>query len=126
MPDNAAVVRLLLDAGADPNRRNEDGDAPLHYAAGHDTPVALRVLLDAGGDPDARGIDGDTALHRAVHDGNTEAVELLLQHNADVRIEDMDGVVPIDNARPGDTRILELLRGAAQVAPSSFPRPGEC
>ena len=121
--DIAELLRLLA-AGADPNLSNIYGDTPLHYAADKDNSELTRLLLDAGADPDVRGFVGATALYKAVQNRRVESVELLLQHNADVRIEDMDGVVPIDNVRPGDTRILELLHGAARVAPCSFPRPG--
>lgn len=45
------VVKLLLDAGADPNAREAgDNASPLHLAATHGHLEVMRVLLDAGSD----------------------------------------------------------------------------
>jgi ankyrin repeat protein len=61
------LVRLLLAAGADVDRRNPDtGRAPLHeaVAAGPDgdAPEVVRALLDAGADVNATTGDGASAL----------------------------------------------------------------
>ncbi|WP_233495750.1 ankyrin repeat domain-containing protein [Geodermatophilus sp. TF02-6] len=61
------LVRLLVDAGADVDRREPDtGRSPLHAAvaagAARDAPEVVRVLLDAGADVDATTNDGASAL----------------------------------------------------------------
>ena len=57
------LVRVLLDAGADPARGNAHGWTPLHQAAYSNLPLLARMLLDAGVpvDVSARG-DGGTPL----------------------------------------------------------------
>ncbi|MBB3085970.1 ankyrin repeat domain-containing protein [Geodermatophilus sabuli] len=61
------LVRLLLDAGADANRRDPDtGRSPLHAAVAAgvdgDAPEVVRALLDAGADVNATTNDGASAL----------------------------------------------------------------
>ena len=45
-----AVVRALLDAGADKDLANNDGVTPLMAAAPHGHVTVARALLDAGAD----------------------------------------------------------------------------
>ncbi len=59
---NAAVVHLLLNAGADLDARDRWGRPALAYAAAYGHPVALRALLAAGADPDAADVAGVTPL----------------------------------------------------------------
>ena len=122
---NADLTRLLLAFGADPNISDNFGNTPLHRAAQFGTPAVVLQMLDACADPEAVGFAGWTPLHCAVYERNAAAVELLLQHGANVAIKDHNGRDALYYVRPGDTRILELLRGAARAQPSSSPHPGE-
>lgn len=70
------AVRLLLDAGADPNARTKPGmttyalwrdarvrgETPLHRAAAWGSPEVIQLLLDAGADPTIRDANKDTPL----------------------------------------------------------------
>ncbi|RKO98709.1 hypothetical protein CXG81DRAFT_2428, partial [Caulochytrium protostelioides] len=49
-----AVARLLLEAGADPNRGDVDGDTPLHVV---ELPAVARLLLAYEADPLVRNND---------------------------------------------------------------------
>jgi hypothetical protein len=109
--NDAAMVDVLLEFGADPNRRSEWWAGPfhaLHVATG----AAAQRLLDAGAVPDAcaaahldrrdllarmiaddpacvhqRGGDGQTPLHFA---RSREVVDLLLSAGADIDARDSD------------------------------------
>jgi ankyrin repeat protein len=66
------VVRLLLDAGEDPNRYNPEGfhshSTPLHQAIASDRPVVVRLLLDKGARTDIKDtIFEGTALDWAIY-----------------------------------------------------------
>lgn len=94
------VARILLDAGADPGLRSENGFAvmPLHSAvAAGRTEVALQ-LIAAGADPDPIQRHGWTPLHGAADNGLAAVVDALLAAGAD----------------PG--RTLDDGRSAAQLA----------
>jgi ankyrin repeat protein len=72
------AVRLLLDAGADPNRANNRGWTPLHQAGYSNQPEMARMLLEVGAAVDAcaRG-DGGTPLVMALFWGHRQAADLL-------------------------------------------------
>ena len=90
-----AVMKLLLDRGADPNIATNVGVTPLQVAAGigwvegityqwsKDANVeTLKMLLKLGADPNAQAQTGRTALHGAGHKGSTEAIQLLVDAGA--------------------------------------------
>src|SRR3954469_6725831 len=62
--DHAAVA-ALLQAGADPDVRQQGGYTPLLSAAHADDPEMTRMLLDAGADPDVTADDGRDAAAMA-------------------------------------------------------------
>ena len=75
------IVQTLLEAGADPNAQDGDGDTPLLSAAWQGHTEIAKVLLEAGADPNAR--DGfGSALEWARGEGHTEIVKLLQEAGA--------------------------------------------
>ncbi len=79
---NAESVRLLLEAGSDPNIRNEARATALMWAV--DNLDKTRLLIRNGADVNARSDDGRTPLLiAAARPGSYDVVKLLLDHNAD-------------------------------------------
>ncbi|XP_049855289.1 CARD- and ANK-domain containing inflammasome adapter protein-like [Schistocerca gregaria] len=72
-----AVVRLLLEAGADCEVRDDRGRTALHAAAASGSVHALRLLLDAGSDPESQDSEGNTAMHLASQAGHTTILNVM-------------------------------------------------
>ena len=71
------VVRLLLEAGADANARQEGGWTPLMGAAAHGDHQIVDLLLQHGADPAAVNDQGRDAASLALENGHQPIVERL-------------------------------------------------
>lgn len=71
------TMRLLLEAGADPNARQRGGFVPLHEAAHTDDVEMARLLLDHGADPALAADDGRDARRIAADDGSVAVARLF-------------------------------------------------
>lgn len=90
-------VVACLNAGADPNARNEIGTTPLHQAALFSGNVEIiTALLNAGADPNARREDGMTPLHwAAAASWDPAVVDEFLYSDADPNAQNEGGELPI-------------------------------
>jgi ankyrin repeat protein len=90
-------MRLLLDAGADPNVANAFDATPLMWCAGDS--AKIRLLLSKGAKVDARSRLGRTPLLiAAAYDGATEAARILIENGADVNARDKSGMSVLEQA----------------------------
>ena len=113
----ADVLRVLLEeAGADPNIRNRNGDAPLMLLVrGGSTAFSktghVSHLLEHGADPDTRNNRGATPLIETVSlfsavrddDDSPKIIHALINHGADPDLRDGGGDTPL-------TRLPQLAR----------------
>ena len=114
-----ALVRALLDLGANPKHDDPGGFPPLFAAidrAEDDWLEVLRLLLDAGADVHQRGLNDYTALHFAACRNDAAAVRILLAHGADpsarTRIDEY--ATPLEEAeRFGHATGAAALRAAS-------------
>ena len=101
-----AVVRALLDAGADKDLANNDGATPLFIAAhdGHD--AIVRTLLGAGADKDRASNDGYTPLMAAAAFGHVEVARVLLAAGANKTKKDASGKTALKRAKTAEMKRL--------------------
>ncbi len=79
------VARLLLEAGANPNLRGEEGYTVLHFAALHRNEEMAALLLTNGAQPSLMNDQGETALHKIIrrndrHHNWIRMIRLFLNH----------------------------------------------
>ena len=83
------AVKFLLNANADPNTADVDGDVSLHAAiAGYCSSETLQILIDSGADVNAVNKRGRTAVLLGCLDGQMDSVKVLLDAGADPTIAD--------------------------------------
>mmetsp|Transcript_23021 Transcript_23021/g.64743 ORF Transcript_23021/g.64743 Transcript_23021/m.64743 type:complete len:653 (-) Transcript_23021:108-2066(-) len=67
--DAPGVVRVLLEAKADPGLSDDQGDTPVHYAVLYAAPRALGELLSSGADVLCENAAGELPLHQVAEFG---------------------------------------------------------
>ena len=92
---NISVVRMLLDAGADPNMKSSRGDTPLLMSANEGNLGITKLLLQRGAQPNIVGRSGYTPLHQAACNGNIDVVKELLEKGADPNMTSLFGSTPL-------------------------------
>ena len=82
---DAAMIELLIEAGADPAFATTNGTTPLMMAAASGGAEAVEVLLDHEADPDLADVhQGQTALMFAAAPGRVDVVRVLVARAADI------------------------------------------
>ena len=71
------TVKLLVDAGAPVNAKQDKGWAPLHEAVNRGDAEMTRYLLAHGADPKQQNDDGKSAIGLAAEKGNQDILRLL-------------------------------------------------
>ena len=96
-PEHIALFRLA--AGIDASHRDEDGLAPIHYAAAHATAAGVLGLLLLGIPPNLQDLQGNTPLHYALrYNADPLVARELLKVKADPNFPDALGVKPLEIA----------------------------
>ena len=108
---NEEMVRLLLDAGANINAKNCDGQQTaliLASGVGHDNVV--RMLLCEKAHVDEVDIYGCTALHHASGMGHTNIVQMLMGHGVPLDLPDKEGSTALMCAcDSGNMNVVQVL-----------------
>lgn len=127
--DYPAVQKILTRHPEELNRKDQDGQTPLHLAvwlaAGTQQYELVTFLLQRGALPNiVIGDTGETPLHRAA--GDPELTELLLAHDADSTAQDLIGRTPLHRAiYDGNIQAVRLLLAHNGAALNARDTSGE-
>ena len=114
---NNRIVSLLLQAGADVNRQNKDGDTALLHVAEQGNACLLNMLIKAGADVNGIFQDGETALMLALIRGQSQCVAALINAGADVNAKSRRGETALCYAISGrnDDCIKLMIKAGADL-----------
>ena len=140
---DTALMKLLLQHGADPKAVTRNGDNALHAAGGigwvegvtyewskEENVEAIRMLLDLGLKPNDQDKEGRTALMGAAMKGRVDAIRLLVERGADLNIRDRGSrdTNNADSQMAGHTwRAVDYADGLVRVGVQSanaYPEAG--
>jgi ankyrin repeat protein len=117
---DAATMRVLLAAGADPKLITKDGNNALLFAAGigyrdkntrgtdAEAVEALKLCMDQGLDLSQTNNKGETALHGAANRGSDVLVKFLVEHGSKLDAKSKAGFTPLDIALGKDSFSLPV------------------
>ncbi|KAB0371118.1 hypothetical protein FD755_017527 [Muntiacus reevesi] len=88
-------ISRLLEHRADANLADEDGWAPLHFAAQNGDNSSTHLLLDQGARVDAQEHEGWTPLHLAAQNNSEDVARLLVSHQDDPNLREAEGKTPL-------------------------------
>jgi ankyrin repeat protein len=116
---NVQEVDRLLDAGADVDARDNQGETPLFSAAFSGSREIAESLIAHGADINAMDREGSTPLHKAAYQSRRELVELLIRKGARVNAGTREGATPLHKAIEwfaGTRRGHQALTSPAEIA----------
>jgi len=110
-----AIVKYLVDHGANLNREDYDGWTPLYFACKKEYIIIVKYLVDHGANINKENSKDGNPLSIACQVGNMTIVKYLVEHGANINRETNDGKTPLYFAfQRGQKDIIEYLvnRGA--------------
>ncbi|RYP73656.1 hypothetical protein DL771_003544 [Monosporascus sp. 5C6A] len=112
-----AVLKLLLEKGAQIEVRDEDGKTPLILATEQGHEAIARLLIENGAQIEARDPDGDTPLGYVTWYGYEAMTKLLIEKGAQIEAKGTNGKTPLIFAtEQGHEAIARLLiENGAQI-----------
>lgn len=112
-----AILRLLLENGADPDQRRSDGTPVLVVAARRRDAAGVEALLRAGANMNISDRRGRTALMHAAELGSDGIVAMLLVSGADPGIVDDAGVTALQIAKSWHRVRIQVMLGERSIRP---------
>lgn len=93
-----SVIKVLVEAGAQLDIVNENGETPLIHTLKHakDYPTVAEYLINTGKvDLDKYDRTGNAAIHYVIENNNLSTLESLIEKKANLDLQDSNGTSPI-------------------------------
>lgn len=115
--DKRELVKILLDAGADVNEKNDAGLTALMYVADDTSIEVVEDLIAAGAKIEIKDDEGKNALHHAASYASVEALQALIKAGASVDARDESGrtALMIAAQEGNEDNVAALLKAGATV-----------
>ena len=88
---STAILKTLVEKGANVNARDSRGDTPLLHAIKSDKITdqnnKIKYLINAGANVNAQNKKGQSPLHQAIDQDKVALVQLLLKNGADINLK---------------------------------------
>jgi FOG: Ankyrin repeat len=89
------VETFVKKGGINYNKRDENGNTPLYYAAQKGARDIVKLLIENGADATIANNQSITPLHAVSKTGNKEIITILTENGADVNATDKEGKTPL-------------------------------
>ena len=124
--NDASVVKILIEQGADLGAKDGDGWTALHVAAAKGHENIIQLLISQGADVNVQSDDGWTALHEVIDSHENQEAKRLIENGADVLSREGDGQTVLHYAsRKGPLELVRLLvEAGADLEATSGPEEG--
>lgn len=115
---DAELVKLLLQAGADPNQRSRSQWPALIMASSSGNSSIIDLLIQSGADVNLGNWHGFTPLHAAVQAGHIPRLQMLLAAGADINQRTRRGWTALTEAKyQGNFDIADWLTKRGAIDP---------
>ena len=121
--NHAKALQILIDAGANINAKNRNGEIPLLIAVSEGHEKVVKVLVGAGANLDRTDRNAVTPLMWASRLGHAKIVTALLEAGANINAKDNDGWTALSAAKTsGHEAVVELLKDAGAQGSVANPK----
>ena len=101
---------ILNSDNVEMDKRNKDGNTPLHISALQGNPSLTFRLIKLGSTTDVTNNVGDTVLHSAVRSSSTPTVTVVLSQGASVMTKNSLGETPLHSAIMSPNKNINVIR----------------